>query len=101
VSAGANYKPVSRWRLTLDMEYVDQQYAYNGRSGVGVIAGVEKLPSYFVTNAGVGHDFSDHIPGLLEVSLEVENLTNEVYSFQPGYPMPGRTVFVAARLGSR
>ncbi len=101
VSAGANYKPVSKLRLTLDLEYVDKQYAYNGRSGAGAIVDVEKLPSYFVMNGGIGHDFSDYIPGLLEVSLEVENLTNEVYSFQPGYPMPGRTVFVAARLGSR
>ncbi|MFC1800352.1 TonB-dependent receptor [Candidatus Eisenbacteria bacterium] len=100
-SAGVNYRPISRWRLTVDFEHVGEQYVYNGRSGAGAIVDAEKLPSYFVINGGIGYGFSDHIPGLAELSLEIENLTNESYSFQPGYPMPGRTVLVTARLGSR
>jgi iron complex outermembrane receptor protein len=100
-AAGVNWRAVSRLRLTLDLEYVDEQYAYNGRAGVGAIVDIEKLPSYFVAGAGIGYDISDYIPGHCELSLAIENLTDEVYAFQPGYPMPGRTVFLTARLGSQ
>ncbi len=99
-SAGANYKPVSRLKLTLDIEYVTEQYAFNARSGAGAIAGIEELPAYFVLNAGVAFDVSGYVPIPCRLSLSVENLADETYAFQPGYPMPGRTVFVTARLGS-
>jgi outer membrane cobalamin receptor len=98
ISMGANYKPWPRLRLTLDAEYVDEQYAFNGRSGTGEIAGVERLEGYFVASAGIGYDISDWTPLDWELSLTVENLTDEVYGFQPGYEMPGRTVSLAAHL---
>jgi outer membrane cobalamin receptor len=95
---GANYKPSTRLRLTLDAEYVDEQYAFNGRSAPAEIASVEKLPSHFVTSAGVGYNISGDAPLGCEVSLTVENLTDEAYAFQPGYEMPGRTLFLATHL---
>jgi iron complex outermembrane receptor protein len=90
---------MARFRLTIDAEYVDEQYAFNGRSGAGVLADIEKLPGYVVTSAGIGYDVSEHTPLDCEVSLTVENLTDEVYAFQPGYEMPGRTLSLSARLG--
>jgi outer membrane cobalamin receptor len=33
-----------------------------------------------------------------EISLSVENLTDETYAFKPGYEMPGRTAFLGVRL---
>jgi len=100
ISAGANYRVLPGWRLALDLEYVGEQYAYNGRSGDGAVAEVEQLGSHFVVNGGIGYDFSAHVPGLSELSLEAGNLTNEEYCFQPGYPMPGRNVSLTARLGT-
>ena len=99
VSAGANFKPARRFRLTVDAEYVDEQYAFNGRSGVAALADIEKLDSYFVASAGVGYDISDYTPLDCEISLTVENVTDEVYAFQPHYEMPGRTVSLSTRLG--
>jgi outer membrane cobalamin receptor len=99
VAAGANFKPAKRLRLTADAEYVAEQYAFNGRSGIGEIADIEELPSYFVASAGAGYDISGYTPLECEISLTVENLTGEVYAFQPGYKMPGRTVSLSARLG--
>jgi outer membrane cobalamin receptor len=99
ISAGANFKPATRLRLTVDAEYVGEQYAFNGRSGLGDLADIEKLDSYFVASAGVGYDISDYTPLDCEISLMVENLTDEVYAFQPGYEMPGRTVSLSTRLG--
>ena len=100
LSAGVNYEPVSKVRLNLDLEYVDEQYAFNARSGEGEIADLEKLPSYSLANASVALVLSEYTRFPCELSIAVENITDECYAFQPGYPMPGRTVFVVARLGS-
>lgn len=56
-----------------------------------------------MANAGIGFVLSDYVRMPCELSLGslgIENLTDEYYAFQPGYPMPGRTVFFIARLGS-
>lgn len=98
-SARANFAPLTWLRLTLDLEYVDDQYAYNARSGEGAILDIEMLPSYFVASAGVGFPLMDSVGAPLALSLEIENLTDEAYSFQPGYPMPGRTLSLTARMG--
>ncbi|MGD9140355.1 MAG: TonB-dependent receptor, partial [bacterium] len=97
-SAGANFEPMTWLRLTLDLEYVARQYAYNARSGEGELLDMEMLPGYFVANAGVGFPLADFTGAPIELSLEIENLTDEDYCFQPGYPMPGRTVFLTARM---
>ena len=98
-SAGANFEPMTWLRLTLDLEYVDEQYAYNARTGEGQILGMEMLPGYFVASAGVGLPLVDFVGAPLVLSLQIENLTGEDYSFQPGYPMPGRTLSLTARMG--
>jgi outer membrane cobalamin receptor len=98
VSAGANLRPIPRLRLTLDTEYVDSQYAFNGRSSSEDTAGMEKLASYLVAGAGIAYDLPARAPLAWELSLTVENLTDRTYAFQPGYEMPGRTVSLAAHL---
>jgi iron complex outermembrane receptor protein len=98
VSGGANWRPLKRLRISLDTEYVDEQYVFNGRSGQMVVQGAEKIESYLVSNGSVGYSISEWVPGGCEVSLSVDNLTNEGYEFQPGYPMPGRNISMAARL---
>jgi len=100
-SAGANFEAMKWLRLTFDLEYVADQYAYNARSGEGEVLDLEMLPEYFVANAGIVFPFAGFVGSPLELSLEIENLTDEDYSFQPGYPMPGRTVFLTARMVMR
>jgi iron complex outermembrane receptor protein len=99
-SVGAYYGPLSWLRLAVDLEYVDEQYVFNARSGEGAIADLEMLPGYFVANASVGFVVSPYVRVPCELSLGIENLTDKYYAFQPGYPMPGRSVFLVASLGS-
>jgi len=99
ISTGANWRPLVRLRLTVDAEYVDEQYAFNGRTGTGSLGEVEHLAGYLVTSAGIGYDISDYTPLDFELLLTVENLADETYAFQPGYDMPGRTISLSTRLG--
>ncbi len=100
-AAGMTWGVAPGLHMTLDLEYVDEQYAFNGRAATGEVMNIEKLTGYFLAGAGIRYDMSDHFPGRCELSLAIDNLTDEVYAFQPGYPMPGRTLFLTARLGSR
>jgi iron complex outermembrane receptor protein len=98
VSGGAVWRPVARLKLTLDAEYVDEQYAFNARSMEGAPAEVEKIGDYLVAGGGLAFDLSGMAPLDSEISLSVENLTDETYAFKPGYEMPGRTAFLGVRL---
>ncbi len=78
--------------LQLDAEYVDSQYAFNGRDTDLQLAAVEKLDRYLTANARLACALrgGDAFSG--EVYLAVENLTNEDYAYWPGYPMARRHV---------
>lgn len=97
LAAGVNWAPFDRWRLSTDLEYVDEQYAFNGRSSAPALADAEQLGSYLVVNASLAWDVSAWSPGNAELALSAENVTDETYAFQPGYPMPGRSWFMSTR----
>ncbi len=91
-SAGVVVVPVRHVSVQVNMQYVDAQYAFNGRTAAPGLAAVEKIDSCTVANARIGYAVhgSDWFAG--EVYVSVENLTDETYEYQPGYPMPGRLV---------
>lgn len=98
VSAGASYKVTRHVRLDLDAEYVDDQYAYNGRSGMPSAQDLEKVDQYLVANAKVALDLAAFSSLHGEFYIAAENITDEDYEFLSGYPMPGTTYTTGLKL---
>jgi iron complex outermembrane receptor protein len=85
-------------RLDLDAEYVDDQYAYNGRSGMPSAQDLEKVDQYLVANAKVALDLAAFSSLHGEFYIAAENITDEDYEFLSGYPMPGTTYTTGLKL---
>ncbi len=97
-SAGASFTVLRAAKLDLDAEYVGDQYAYNGRSGMPSAQDLEKVGRHLVVNAKVSLNLAA-VSGLQgEFYVAAENVTDENYEFLPGYPMPGTTYFTGLRL---
>jgi iron complex outermembrane receptor protein len=92
-SAGASLKVLPHVKLDLDAEYVGNQYAYNGRSGIPAPEDLEEIDGYLVANAKVTLDLTAWTKFQSELYVSVENLTNEKYEYLPNYPMPGTSIF--------
>jgi outer membrane receptor protein involved in Fe transport len=77
-------------RLSLDAQYVGEQYAFNGRVDESGRNELEPLDDFILVGGRLAYAFT---PGetQAEVYLACENLTDEDYAYQAGYPMPGRT----------
>jgi len=97
-SAGISLKVLPNVKLDMDAEYVDNQYAYNGRSGTPAPEDLEEIDGYLVANAKITLDLTAYTKVQSELYVSVENLTNEKYEFLPGYPMPGTSCFSGARV---
>ncbi len=97
-SAGVSYKITKYIKIDLDAEYVDDQYAYNGRSGSPSAQDLEKVDSYLVANSKLSLDLAlfSRLNG--ELYVAAENITDEEYEFLSGYPMPGTTYSSGMRL---
>ena len=88
---GLAYSAASGWRLTLDLQWVDNRYVLNPRFGEGPNA----VDAYLLANAKIGIPwrwFGLAIDG--SVFIAGENLTDERYEHRLGYPMPERSVQV-------
>jgi len=90
-SAGISYKVTQYVKLDFDAEYVGDQYAYNGRSGMPSAQDLEKVDKYLVANAKVSLNLAAVSSLHGEFYVAAENITAENYEFLPGYPMPGTT----------
>ena len=97
-SAGISLKVLPNVKLDMDVEYVDSQYSYNGRSGTPAPEDLEEIDGYLVANAKITLDLTAYTKVQSELYVSVENLTNEKYEFLPGYPMPGTSCFSGARV---
>jgi len=88
-SAGANYRFLEKFMISVDGLYVDEQFVTSrGRTTTAV--NTEKVGSYFLLNAKLTYDF--RIPSWhLDCTAFVagENLTDTDYEQKKSYPMPG------------
>jgi len=89
VSGGCTWTFFGRAQLNVDGQYVDSQYAANIRTGQAGWDLFEQIGAFTVLNAKL----SAALPAMSRFApvayIAVENLLNEEYVFQPGYPMPG------------
>ncbi len=97
-SAGISCKVTQYVKLDLDAEYVGDQYAYNGRSGMPSAQDMEKVDRYFVANTKVALDLAAVSSLHGEFYVAAENITDEDYAFLSGYPMPGTTCSAGLKL---
>lgn len=77
------YKPIQRFSLALDGEYLSRQFTKADNK--------ESIPSYFVVDLGA--DYSIKKVGLF---FKVENIFDKDYLYGNSYPAPPRTCLVGA-----
>jgi iron complex outermembrane receptor protein len=87
-SAGASYRFLQHFRLSVDSQYVGNQSAIT----LGPVPAISTSPigSCFLVNARLSYDFalpSWRLHG--QIFVAGQNLTDANYQQQPGYPMPG------------
>ena len=88
-SAGANYRFLRDYQLSLDALYVGEHYVTSQSRTLGVVNS-DQVDAYFLLNGKIGHDFVSPAWKLKgQVFLAGENLTNTSYEQKAGYPMPG------------
>jgi outer membrane receptor protein involved in Fe transport len=90
VTFGLNIALLRSLKLSLDTQYVGEQYVFNGRVGATGRNALETLDDFVVVNGRLAYTLT---PGemQMELYLACENLTDEDYAYQAGYPMPGRS----------
>ena len=88
-SAGATYRFLQRFHLSVDSQYVGSENALTRARDINAV-NTSRISAFFLVNAKLSCDFavpSWRIHGQIFVSGQ--NLTNAHYQQQPGYPMPG------------
>ena len=68
------------------LTYEDKRYSGNDQTG-------EKMASHLLPDLRLSYQWRQ-----MEAYLGVANITNTRYVEQPGYPLPGRTVFFGVKL---
>ena len=92
-TAGIRYEFLPRTHLLFDYRFQSEQVAHNARE-IGTDTWVfEDIPvaAYHIFDIGLKHDFTEN----LSVKVFVENLFNEEYENDQGYPMTDRSFGVA------
>lgn len=87
-STGINYRFLERFLLSMDTQYMDDQFVTSRARQKGTI-NVDRVGSYFLVNGKLSYDLI--LPGSntdCQVFLAAENLTNTDYEQKKGYPMP-------------
>lgn len=100
LSAGLNWRFLKDFQLSMDAMYRDKMYTDSYSRALPSNAAPEGVDEAFLLNAKVSYFFS--FPSLLleqgEVFVAVENITNELYEYAPGYYMPGTSTMVGISL---
>ena len=87
-SAGASYRFLQHFRLSVDSQYVGNQSAVT--LGPTPFLSTSPINDYFLVNAKLSYDFAWpnwRLHG--QIFVAGQNLTDANYQQQPGYPMPG------------
>lgn len=88
-SAGLNWRFLERFKLSLDAQYVSDMYVTSQARNSAAAANVP-TDSYFLLNGKIAYELPVETWGMnAEIYLAGENLIDEKYEYQPGYPMPG------------
>ena len=88
-SSGVNYRFLSRYQLSVDAMYVDDQYVTSRGRLYGSV-NTDKVDSYFLLNAKLTADVTLPWSNLsCEAYVAGENLTDTDYEQKKGYPMAG------------
>jgi len=88
-SAGASYRFLKHFRLSVDSQYVGDQTALSRDRDFKAV-NTSAINAYFLVNLRLSYDFS--LPSWRlhgQIFVAGQNLTDANYQQQPGYPMPG------------
>lgn len=90
VSSGIAWRPMERLILNADAQYVDDHWVINSRKEATV---QEEVAEFIILNARAEYRLTpDDARTDMRVFAYLENITDEDYEYQPGYPMPGFSV---------
>ena len=87
-STGMNYRFMKNFQLSIDTQYVDDQYVTSRARREGTV-NLDLVDSYFLVNGKMSYDFI--LPGSnmdCQVFLAAENIFDTTYEQKKGYPMP-------------
>lgn len=90
VNAGIDYTG-EKFRARLWMNYVDDREHLTGNT-------LKVLDAYTLVNASAAYRIWDTQRARLDLEVAGENLLDEDYQEEPGYPMPGASVMAGIRL---
>jgi iron complex outermembrane receptor protein len=94
-AGGLTWSSAPGWRVSFDLQWVDERYVLNPRFAAGEV----KVDSYLLANAKLTVPWRlfglDLDGGVIVVG---DNLTDEEYEYRVGYPMPGRMAHVGIDL---
>jgi len=98
VTCGANWRFLEHFKLSLDGSYVSSIHV-NAQTRRANTDNDNTVDSYYLINGKLSYMF-DWMAGKYKGELFVagENLTDEDYEYQPGYPMPGINGMVGFQL---
>ena len=93
-SAGMVWRFLENFKLCVDMLFQDRMHVSPdafGRTETAASATNPSVPSVFLLNARIVHEFALPSLGIKsgEIFLAVENITDRKYCYRPGYPLPG------------
>ena len=84
--AHVTWRPLDPWHVTANVELASQRYSSSD--------GRQIASGFAVANLKTGWQFSHGI----EVEAGVENLFDRLYAYSEGFPEPGRTLMLQARV---
>ncbi|MFC1490273.1 TonB-dependent receptor [Candidatus Latescibacterota bacterium] len=87
LSLGIGYTLMNKILLNLDAQYVDEQYVQGTRSPNEL----SNVSEYSLLNLRASY-LAPFLDTINELYIGIENVSDEVYEYRPGYPMPGRTI---------
>lgn len=94
VTLGLNGQ-VEQFRIAFDMQHQSNMYGLNLDRNINAMSQVSTMPvaAFTVANVRLGYPMAS-LGKKGEVFVAAENLFNTTYAYNPGYPMPGRSMQV-------
>jgi outer membrane receptor for ferrienterochelin and colicin len=98
INCGTNWRFLERFKLSLDGSYVSSMHV-SPKVRVLNSENSDKIDSYYLINGKLSYAFNLFTPTYQgKIFVAGENLTDEEYEYQPGYPMPGINFMVGLQL---
>lgn len=93
-SAGFTWKPIERWSVNGDWQYVGDRRVISTR--FGEILG--EVGAYNLVGLRISHELDLGEAVRANIYVRVENMLDEDYEHRAGYPMPGAQLIVGTHL---